>query len=83
MPELREKYGDKFKNIPPPAVGLYTYLVDRIGVGLRQLMAGARKWKLELLNRSDLVALTERASEVTGIPTVDKMETDLFEQILE
>jgi len=83
MPELREKYGNKLNDIPLPAVGLYTYLVDRIGVGLRQLMAGARKWKLELLDRSDLAALTERASEVTGIPTVDKMETDLFEQILE
>jgi len=82
VPELKEKYGNKFKNIPLTAVGVYTYLVDRIGVGLQQLMAGARKWKLELLDRSDLAALTERASEVTGIPTVDKMETDLFEQIL-
>jgi NifU-like protein involved in Fe-S cluster formation len=81
--ELAEKYGNRFKDIPLSAVGLYTYLVDRIGVGLRQLMAGARKWKLKLLDRSDLVALTERASEVTGIPTVDKMETDLLEQILE
>ena len=64
-------------------MGLYTYLVDRIGVGLQQLMAGARKWKLELLDRSDLAALNERASEVTGIPTIDKVEADLFEQILE
>lgn len=83
VPELKEKYGNKFKNIPLTAVGLYTYLVDRIGVGLQQLMAGARKWKLELLDRGDLAALNERASEVTGIPTVDKVETDLFEQILE
>jgi hypothetical protein len=82
-PELKQKYINKFKNIPLPAVGLYTYLVDRVGVGLQQLMAGARKWKLELLDRSDLVALNERASEVTGIPTIDKMEDDLFEKILE
>jgi hypothetical protein len=82
-PELKRIYGDRFKDIPLPAVGLYTYLVDRIGVGLRQLMAGARKWKLELLDRSDLAALDERASEITGIPTIDRMEDDLFEKILE
>jgi len=81
--ELKEKYGERFKDIPLPAIGLYTYLADRIGVGLRQLMAGVRKWKLELLSRDDLAALTERASEVTGIPTVDKVEPEVFEQMLE
>jgi len=83
VPDLKQKYGNKSKDISLPAVGLYTYLVDRIGVGLQQLMAGARKWKLELLDRTDLAALTERASEVTGIPTIDKLEADMFEKILE
>ena len=82
VPELREKYGAKFKNIPLAAIGLYTYLADRIGVGLKQLMAGARKWKLELLDRSDLAALNKTASEVTGIPMMNEVEADLFEQIL-
>jgi len=82
VPELREKYGTKFKNIPLPAIGLYTYLTDRIGVGLKQLMAGARKWKLDLLDRSDLATLNKTASEVTGIPMINEVEADLFEQIL-
>ncbi|MDI6883970.1 MAG: glutamate synthase-related protein [Hadesarchaea archaeon] len=81
-PELKKKYGKRFKDIPLPAIGLYTYLSDRIGVGLRQLMAGARKWRLDLLDRSDLTALTENASKVTGIPTMDEVESDVFEQIL-
>lgn len=81
-PELKKVHKDKFKNIPLPAIGLYTYLTDRIGVGLQQLMAGVRKWKLGLLGRDDLVALTERASKVTGVPTVDKFEAETFEQIL-
>jgi len=81
-PELKKKYGKKFANIPLPAMGLYTYLEDRIGVGLRQLMAGARKWKLNLLDRGDIAALTERASKVTGIPTIDEVESEMFEQIL-
>lgn len=81
LPELKEKYGGK--EIPLPAVGLYTYLVDRIGVGLKQLMAGCRKWKLELLGRDDLLSLSERAEEVTGIPTPDHAAEGILEQILE
>lgn len=81
-PELRRKYGERFQQIPPGALGLYTYQVERIGVGLQQLMAGVRKWKLELIGREDLVALTERASRVTGIPTVDEAENELIETIL-
>jgi hypothetical protein len=47
-----------------------------------QLMAGARKWKLDLLDRNDLVALTERASKVTGIPLVEEAEKEAIERIL-
>ena len=82
-PELEKKYGEKFKDIPWPAVGLYSYLVERMGGGLQQLMAGTRKWKLDLINRDDLVSLTERASKVTGIPTPEELESDTLEQILD
>lgn len=82
VPRLKKNYGKKFKDIPLPAVGLYTYLNDRIGVGLQQLMAGARKWKLDVIRRDDLVSLSERAKEVTRIPMLDELETDAIEQIL-
>jgi glutamate synthase domain-containing protein 2 len=82
-PELKEKYGKRFSEIPLEAIGLYTYLTDRIGVGLKQLMAGARKWKLELLDRNDLMSLSERAAKVTGIPMADEVEKDAIEKILE
>ncbi len=82
-PELKERYGERFKEIPWEAVGLYSYLYDRIGVGLMQLLAGARKWKLNLLNRKDLVALSERASKATGIPLVEDAEADALERILD
>lgn len=81
-PELKTTFGERFKEIPWEAVGLYTYLSERIKVGLMQLMAGARKWKLDLLDRNDLVALTERASKVTGIPLVEEAEEDAIERIL-
>ncbi|HUV98509.1 MAG TPA: glutamate synthase-related protein [Candidatus Paceibacterota bacterium] len=82
-PKLKEKYGDRFKEIPWEAVGLHTYLTDRIGVGLMQMLAGARKWKLHLIDRNDLMALSERAAKVTGIPLAEDVEKDAVERILE
>jgi len=82
--KLKERYGDEVGNgIPWPAVGLYTYFVDRIGTGLKQLMAGCRKWRLDLLDRSDIAALTERASRVTGIPTIDEVAREAMANILD
>jgi hypothetical protein len=82
-PELKAKYGTRFNEIPWEAIGMFTYLTDRIGVGLKQLLAGNRKWKLELINRNDLMSLSERATKVTGIPMADEIEKDAIERILE
>ncbi|MGB9135080.1 MAG: glutamate synthase-related protein [Candidatus Bathyarchaeia archaeon] len=82
-PTLKEKYGERFKEIPWEAVGLHTYLTDRLGVGLMQMLAGARKWKLNLIDRNDLMALSERAAKVTGIPLPEEVEEDAIERILE
>jgi hypothetical protein len=81
-PELQKEYGERFKEIPWEAVGLYTYLTERIGVGLKQLLAGSRKWKLNLISRKDLMSLTERANKVTGIPMVEDSEAEELERIL-
>ena len=82
-PKLKAMYGEDFKKIPWEAVGLYTYLNERIGVGLKQLMAGARKWKLKLLSREDLASLSVRAAKVTGIPLIEDIELDKIEEILD
>jgi hypothetical protein len=82
-PVLEGEFGERFEDIPWEAVALHTYLTERLGVGLRQLMAGARKWKLNLLDRSDIVSLSERAARTTGIPLIDEMEQDALERILE
>jgi repressor of nif and glnA expression len=44
---------------------------------LKQLMAGCRKFALNYINRSDLLALTREAADVSGIPYV--MEADMEE----
>ncbi|MEW6189838.1 MAG: FMN-binding glutamate synthase family protein [Actinomycetota bacterium] len=79
--QLREKYGEDFKRIPPAAIAVYTYY-DRIATGLRQLMAGARKFALNLIDRNDLVALTREAAEVSGITYVMESDMEVAERIL-
>ena len=74
--QLKEKYGKDFERIPPAAVAVYTYY-DRLATGLRQLMAGARKFAFSFISRNDLMALTRDAAEVSGIPYV--MEADIEE----
>ncbi len=80
--DLQHQFGEDYKKLPPGAIGLYTYFIDRIGYGLQQLMAGSRKFKLDLLDREDLACLTERASKVTGIPLVEELEQGVMERIL-
>jgi len=71
------------KDIPWGAIGLYTYFVDRLGEGLKQLMAGSRKFKLQYLSRDDIVSLTEKATKVTGIETLEGMAERVIPMILE
>lgn len=78
--ELKDKIS---QGLPWSAVGVYTYFTDRIGTGLKQLMAGSRKFKLEMLERGDIASLTKRASEITGIPIIDHLENEAIEQILD
>lgn len=76
---LRKELGDEeFENIPAGALGLLTYY-ERLAQGLRQLMAGSRKFSVEHISRNDLAALTPEAAAISGIPTVldtDKREVE-------
>jgi len=68
--DLRKELGDEaFERVPPGAIGLYTYY-ERLAQGLRQLMAGSRRFAMEYMSREDLAALTPEAAAVTGIPYV-------------
>lgn len=67
--ELREKFGERFREIPMGAIGIYTY-IQKFRTGLQQLMAGSRNFSLKAMGRNDLMALTEEASEISGIPYI-------------
>lgn len=67
--ELKEKYGKDMKDIPLGAIGIYTFS-QKIKVGLQQLMAGSRNFRVDTISRKDLMSLTEDAAKVSGIPYV-------------
>jgi len=79
--ELREKYGDRFTKLPTGAIGFYTYY-QRVAQGLRQLMAGARKFACKYIDRTDIAALTPDAARISGIPLVTDVDKEEAEAVL-
>ena len=79
--ELREKYGDRFAKLPVGAIGYYTYY-QRLAQGLRQLMAGARKFALRYIARDDIAALTREAAAISGVPYVTEVDQEEADKIL-
>jgi glutamate synthase domain-containing protein 2 len=80
--ELQEKYDEKIKDIPLGAIGIYTYC-QKFKVGLQQLMAGSRNFRLSTIKRSDLMALTEDAAKISGIPYVMDAYGEVANKVLE
>ena len=66
---LKEKYGSEVDDMPLGAIGLFN-VTDKLKVGLQQLMAGSRNWKVEYISRNDLFSLTEDCAKITGIKYV-------------
>jgi glutamate synthase domain-containing protein 2 len=79
---LKAKYGDEVDKFPLGAIGIYTYS-DKIKIGLQQLMSGTRNMRLDTISRSDLMALTREASDVSGIPFVMDAYRDEAMRIIE
>jgi glutamate synthase domain-containing protein 2 len=78
---LHSKYGEAVKDLPLGAIGLYTF-VDKLKVGLQQIMAGSRNFRISTISRSDLMALTEEAAKVSGIPYVMQAYLEEAERII-
>jgi len=79
---LRNELGDaEFENLPTGAIGLYTYY-ERLAQGLRQLMAGSRRFSMEHLSRNDLAALTKECAEISGIRHIMDIDKEEVNRIL-
>jgi hypothetical protein len=80
---LMRKYNHK--EIPACAIGVYTYFTSKLGIGLKQLLAGARKFKLNLLDREDIAAISQRAIDVCnhwdlGIKSQEELDMELVKK---
>jgi glutamate synthase domain-containing protein 2 len=80
-PELKRRYKERFNDLPTGAMGLYTYF-KRLDQGLRQLMAGGRKFALQYITRDDIAALTRDAAALSGIPYISEVDKDEVQKIL-
>jgi len=79
---LRKEIGDKeFETLPTGAIGLYTYY-ERLAQGLRQLMAGCRKFAMEHVSRDDVAALTRDAAEASKLKYVMDVDHEEVEKML-
>ena len=73
---------NEMPNIPLGAVGVFSY-VQKLSVGLQQLMAGARCFRLSAISRRELMSLTRECADVTGIPYVMDAYREEAEAILD
>ena len=81
--QLRHELGDDaFDRMPVGAIGVYTYY-ERLAQGLRQLMAGSRKFSVAHLTRDDIASLTHEAADLSGIQYVMDVDRDEAGAILE
>ncbi len=80
-PTLKRRYNDRFDGIPTGGLGLFGYF-ERLSQGLRQFMAGSRKFSLEYITRDDIAALTREAADISGIPYITEMDKQEAEEIL-
>ena len=69
------------KNIPFGAIAMFAF-ADKIGCGLQQFMAGARKFRLAEIKRSDIASANRETEQVSGIPFLTDVNDDRAKAIL-
>ena len=72
---------DEMKNIPYGAIAFWT-MADKIGCGLQQLMAGARKFSLNEMSRDDIISGNRETARETGIPYMTEVNNESALKIL-
>ena len=63
LPDLRALYGTQADGFSPGAIGVFSYL-RKIAFGIQHFAALNRKFDISLLDKSDLIPLTQSAKEL-------------------
>jgi len=80
--DLEDKLGkDEIGKIPYGAIAFYT-LADKLGCGLQQLMAGARRFSLNKITRQEIFSGNRETAKETGIPHVADINDESARKIL-
>ncbi len=80
--EVEKKIGkNEMKNIPYGAIAVWT-LADKLGAGLQQLLAGARKFSVKDISRSDIFSANRETERETKIPFITDVEDQFAKKIL-
>jgi glutamate synthase domain-containing protein 2 len=80
--DVQDKVGpDEMNNIPYGAIALWT-LADKLGAGLQQLMAGARRFSIPEISRVNLFSGNRETEAETGIPFLTDMGSERAVDIL-
>jgi hypothetical protein len=80
--DVQKKVGKgEMKNIPYGAIASWT-LADKLSAGLKQLMAGARKFSLPEIARDDLLASNRETAKETGITFITEAKDQIAKKIL-
>jgi len=79
---VHAKVGDAgIDDVPYGAIALVAYL-DKLSAGLQQFMAGARKFRLDEMARTDLMAANRETAAETGITYVTDASDEQAKEIL-
>ncbi len=79
---LQQKVGrNVMAELPFGAIAMWT-LVDKLAAGLQQFMAGARKFSLAELSRSDIASANREVERETGIPFITEVQDTAARAIL-
>ncbi len=80
--DVQKKVGAKeMKNIPYGAVATCT-LMDKLGAGLQQLLAGARKFSVRNIGREDIAAANRETERETRVPFITDVQDEIARRIL-
>ncbi len=81
--DMESKVGaDEMKHIPYGAIAVWT-LSDKLGSGLQQLLAGARKFSAGHISRDDLYAENRETEKETGIRFLTDVGDETAKKILD
>ncbi len=80
--DVQKKVGaDEMAHIPYGAIAMWTAM-DKLAVGLQQLLSGARKFSLSQIERTDISSVNRETERETGIAFITDYLDDKAKQIL-